>query len=407
MAIRRMPGQAPIKKSNALSQARGLIDKAFPKNELFADFNEDAMKESRPHLPSGSLIIDYLIGGRLNRFGIRPCPGFPRKGLVNLYGQESSGKTTVALTVAGMTCAMGGTVCYIDWEHAVDVSYAKSLGVPIDNPEAFILAQPESLEKGMSILWTMAKAGADLIVIDSIGAGVPEEILKQSIAQKGEMGRIGLNAAKWSRILPELKSVINQSGTCVIGISQLRKKIGMTGYGEGSDTQAQGGEAWKFWSEVRIGLKRVASEKGKEYNPLTHKVEEALVGQTVRCRIDKCKISASQGKAAEFYIRFGDGIDDLRSVIEVSTAHGIVKKGGAWLSYERPGGVIIKGCGVDDFKEKVKETEGAWDELYLAVVKALSEKPGKIVMDVPEDDLSDLDTILAEVASKEVPEDEG
>jgi recombination protein RecA len=360
------------------------------------EIDEESFKESRPHLPTGSIVLDYLIGGRLNRFGVRPCPGLPKKCIINLYGQESSGKTTVALTAAAMVCATGGTVGYIDWENAIDVAYAKSLGIPLNDPDSFCLAQPESLEKGLAILWTMAKAGVDLIVIDSVGAGVPQASLEQKVVEKGEMGRIGLNAAKWSKILPELKNIINQTGSCVIGISQLRKKIGMTGYG-GDDTQAQGGEAWKFYSEVRMGLKRIAQEKGNEYNALTHKVEEAMVGQTVKCRIDKCKVSAAQGKTADFYIRFGEGIDDLRSIVEVTKAHGVVKASGAWLSFERPNGTVLKEGSLDKFKAKVKEVDGVWDELYTAAIKAMSEKPGTFVQVIDnEEDFSDLDALLAD-----------
>lgn len=410
MPPRKVPKLAPVTagaapKKSALSQARALVTKAFPKDESFVEIDEDSIKTSRPHLPTGSIILDYLIGGRLNRFGVRPCPGLPRKCIVNLYGQESSGKTTVALTAAALVCQSGGSVCYIDWENAVDVAYAKSLGVPLDDPDSFQLCQPESLEKGLAILWTMAKAGVDLIVIDSVGAGVPQASLDQTVVEKGEMGRIGLNAAKWSKVLPELKNVINRTGSCVIGISQLRKKIGMTGYG-GDDTQAQGGEAWKFYSEVRMGLKRIAQEKGKEYNAVTHKIEDAMVGQTVRCRIDKCKVSASQGKAADFYIRFGDGIDDIRSIIEITAARGIVKKAGAWYSWESPTGETIKGCGMDEFKAKVKAAPGAWDSLYDACIAAFSTAPGNIVIEAAEeDDLDDLDALLADPKPTEETED--
>ena len=399
----------PAKKFSALSQGRALITKAFPKDESFVEIDEDSLKESRPHLPTGSIVLDYLIGGRLNRYGVRPCPGLPRKCIINLYGQESAGKTTVALTAAAMVAGAGGSVCYIDWENAVDVSYAKTLGVPLDNEDAFMLAQPESLEKGLAILMVMARAGVDLIVIDSVGAGIPEATLEQTVAEKGEMGRIGLNAAKWSKILPELKNIINQSGSCVIGISQLRKKIATgPGAGHGPDTQAQGGEAWKFYSEVRMGLQRVAQEKGKEYNALTHKVEEAMVGQTVKCKIDKCKVSASQGKQADFFIRFGDGIDDIRSIIDITSAHGIVKKSGAWYSYERTNGTVLKGCGMDEFKGKVKDSDGAWEELYNSAIKAMSEKPGTFISEATEDedDMADLVAMIADAPAKAPDDDE-
>ena len=407
MAVRKLApvNGVPAKKASALAQTRALITKAFPKDESFVEIDEDVIKESRAHIPSGSVIIDYLIGGRINRYGVRPCPGFPRRCIVNLYGQESSGKTTIALTAAAMTCAAGGSVGYIDWENAIDVSYAKSLGVPLDNPDLFMLAQPESLEKGLAILWTMAKAGVDLIVIDSVGAGIPQATLEQTVAEKGDMGRIGANAAKWSKILPELKNIINKTGSCVIGISQLRKKIGMTGFG-GDDTQAQGGEAWKFYSEVRMGLKRVATEKGKDYNALTHKMEDATVGQTVRCKIDKCKVSASQGRTADFYIRFGEGVDDIRSIIEITAAHGVVKKASSWFSFERPNGTIIKGAGMDAFKTLVRDTDGVWEELYAGAVKAMSDKPGLVVSEssADDDDFSDFDTLMND-APAQLPED--
>lgn len=401
MAVRSLPkavaGVVPAKKASALAQTRALIHKAFPKDESFVEIDEDSIKESRAHLPTGSIVMDYLIGGRINRFGVRPCPGLPRKCIINLYGQESSGKTTFALTAAAMTCAGGGSVGYIDWENSIDVSYSKALGVPLDNPDLFALYQPESLEKGISILWTMAKAGVDLIVIDSVGAGVPQSTLGQTVVEKGEMGRIGTNAAQWSKLLPELKNIINQTGSCVIGISQLRKKIGgMTGFG-GEDTHAQGGEAWKFYSEVRMGLKKIHTEKGKDYNSLTHKVEDATVGQTVKCRIDKCKVSASQGRTADFYIRFGDGIDDMRSIIEIAAAHGVIKKVSSWFSFERPDGTIIKKAGLEAFKAAVKETDGVWDELYTAAIKVMSEKPGSFVEVIEqEDDFSDLNEIMFE-----------
>lgn len=386
------------RKGGPLSQGRALVDKAFAKEPTsWVAIDEESIKVSRPHIPTGSIVVDYVIGGKMNRFGVRPCPGLPRGNVINLYGQESSGKTTLALTIAAMVCQAGGTVCYIDWENAIDIAYAKALGVPLDDEDAFLLSQPESLEKGMAIMWTMAKAGVDLIVIDSVGAGVPKAQLGQAIAEKGDQGRIGLNASKWSTILPDLKGVINRTHSCVLGISQLRKKIGMTGYGEGADTQAQGGEAWKFYSEVRIALKRVAQEKGMEYNALTHKKEEAFVGQTVKIRIDKCKVSASQGKTAEFYIRFGEGVDDLRSVIEITSAHGIVKKGGAWYTFERDDGTSIRGQGMDDFKAKVREADGAWEELYRKAVGAFSKVTAVITDEVLEDDgLADFDAIMAE-----------
>jgi recombination protein RecA len=318
--------------------------------------------------------------------------------------------TTMALMTAVTTCQAGGSVCYVDWEHAIDMSYAASLGIPTDTGQ-FELVQPETLEKGLSIIWTMAKAGVDLIIIDSVGAGVPEEAMAQSIGDKGKMTRMGLVAAKWAKFLPELKAIIARNHSCIIGISQLRKKIATgPGAGHGPDTQAQGGEAWKFFSEVRIMLRRVSVEKGKEYNALTHKTEEVAVGQVVRIKIDKCKVSSAQGKEGEFYIKFGDGIDDIRSVIDIAANHGLVKKAGAWYTWTRNNGDTVKGCGIDGFKQQMASAEGGWQELYRATVSSMSALPE--IKEVAEtetgedlSDLTDMPIMLDPVAAEDSEED--
>lgn len=355
-----------------MAAAKAALTKALPKDDSFVEIDESKLTRSMPHLPTGSVIIDYIIGGKPNRFGVRPCPGLPRGRIINLYGQESSGKTTMALMTAVSVCQAGGSVCFIDWENAIDMSYAASLGIPTDTGQ-FELVQPETLEKGLSIIWTMAKAGVDLIIVDSVGAGVPQAALEQKISEKGEMGRVGLMAAKWSKFLPELKGVIVRSRSCVIGISQLRKKINTGPGAHGDGSTAQGGESWKFYSEVRIMLRRVQQEKGKEYNALTHKVEECITGQVTRIKIDKCKVSSAQGKEGDFYIKFGEGIDDLRSVIEIAANHGVIKKAGAWFTWVRANGEILKGCGMDAFKKEVRAADGAWPELYKLTVSVMSD----------------------------------
>lgn len=385
---KKAPAKAKKKKrQGALGQARAVMAKIFKDDEdSVVAVDENRFKQSHPHLPSGSSVVDHLIGGIPNRAGVMPCPGFPRGRLVNVYGAEASGKTTLALHVAAKTCENGGEVCYIDWEHAIDIAYAKSLGVPVEDPEQFLLVQPETLEKGMAYLWGMAKAGVDLVVIDSVAAGATQAQWDQKIVEKGEIGRVGAKAAKWSEYLPQLKAMISRTNTCVVGISQIRSKIntGGGGYG-GPSTTEQGGWAWKFYSELRMTLRRVGTEKSKVRDMITRKVEDVATANKVVCRIDKCKVSAAQGRQGFFFLEFGSGIDDLRSMIEIAVAYGVINKtGGGWYSWELPTGTVLKEQGLDKFKATLREN-GKVDDLKELALQALASVPTVATTQDPDD----------------------
>lgn len=399
--------KAAAASSNPLTQAIGVLGKVFGKDDdSFVAIDEDRLTRSIPHIPTGSVIIDFLIGGKPNKLGVSPCPGLPRGKLVNLYGAESCGKTTLSLTAAASTIRQGGTVCYIDWEHAVDLSYTEGLGVPVRDQTKFALSQPQTLEKGLSILWTMAKAGVDLIVIDSVGSCVPQAVFDKTIAEQGERGQIGAVAAAWSGFLPKLRGIIARTGTCVIGVSQLRDSMNTRGYG-GETTIQQGGKAWKFHSDVRLCLRKFATEKTKDFNTLMHTKEDTATGTVISARIDKCRIAASQGREAKFYIKFGDGIDDMRSIIEVASAHGVIKKGGAWYTWERNDGNTVRGQGLDQFRSEIRVMPGAWAELYKATL-AVAVNVSDVVEDddsVVEEDFSDIANIMAGGITGGVPED--
>lgn len=394
-------GKLPIASTN-LSAARAVLAKVF-KDEVdpFVEIDENKLTKSLAHLPTGSAVVDFLIGGRPNRHGVAPCPGLPRARITNLYGQTEAGKTTLALTIAARTCAGGGTVCYIDWENAVNLPYARTLGIPTEDETKFGLAQPETFEKGLAILYTVAAAGVDLIVVDSVGAAVPKSVVEQSVEEQGQQAALGYLARGWSAFLPKLKSIIGRTHSCVIGISQLRKAIstGPRSYGDGN-TQ-QGGEAWKFYSDVRMSLRRLSIEKGKVYDPLTHKTVEMATGQMVRMKLDKCKVSGSMGREADFYLRHGEGIDDIRSIIEIAAAHGLVKKAAAWYSWERGSGEALRGCGVDEFRTKVKASEGAYAELYKATFDRVAAAAVDAVSGVdvapeeaPDEDMAEIEALL-------------
>lgn len=292
----------------------------------------DSLEQSLPHVPTGSMIVDYIIGGVPNAHGVQPCPGLPRKRITQIWGAEGSGKTTLALTAAAATIAAGGVVFYVDWENAIVPDYALTLGVPIADETKFVLVQPSTLEEGVKLILMAAIGGADLIIIDSVGAAVPANIANRDVSEAGEQARVGLSAKVWSEFLPDLRARILRSGSAVLGISQIRSKIG--GMGNGPQSEPQGGFAWKFFSDVRIEIRRLQTEKAKYTNGLTNKTEERVVGSITKIKMVKCKLSDSQGREEIFYIRQGEGIDDVRSLIEIAIAYNVIQKGGAWFSYE-------------------------------------------------------------------------
>lgn len=331
-----------------MAQAKAAVSKSLKKDDWKASLDTRTLRQSHPHLPTGSLMLDYLIGGKLNENGVPPCPGLPRGKVINVYGPEGSGKTTFALTVAAETIRRGGLVCYIDWENEIVPQYAKALGVPIDDEDIFVLSQPETLEEGCSILYTMASAGVDLIVLDSVGAGVPKAAFEKALRDVAERGRIGGNAAVWSEFLPKVKRRANQSGSTILGISQLRDAINTMGYGD--TFTVQGGKAWRYYSSIRMLLKAIGQDKVKVHDPVTNKTEEKVAGVRVKARLDKCKISPQQGNVEHFYIRWGKGIDDLRSLMEIGMAHKIIRQSGSHYTWVDPDGNEQKRQGLDKLR---------------------------------------------------------
>lgn len=260
--------------------------------------------------------------------------------------------STLALTAAATTCRNGGVVGYIDWEHEIVPDYAHALGVPIGDKDKFMLCQPDTLDDGIAILWTLATAGVDLIVLDSVGAGVPKKYFEKSIAETADGGRVGMVAAVWSQFLPKLKTRISKTHSHVIGISQIRANID-TKSAYGDTTTVQGGKAWKFYSALRMKLTRISSEKATDYSSLTNKSEARVIGAVIKAKLEKCKVSSQQGNEEIMYIRWGEGIDDLRSLIEIGAAHRVVKKGGSWIEWTTPDGDQVRLQGMDKFRAAI------------------------------------------------------
>lgn len=393
------PAPVPLVRNGKMALMLAGAEKALskPKDDMFVQLDSSTRRTSMPHVPTGSIVIDYLIGGEPNQFGVAPCPGLPRGRITQVWGHESSGKSTLALTAAATVCARGGTVVYIDWEHEIVPDYAAALGVPIHDPNLFQLSQPQTLEEGVKIAMIAAVAGIDLIIFDSVGAAVPQRIANRDLADVGEQAKVGDLQQVWSQELAALKPAIARKHTAVLAISQIRAIIATgPGAGRGPTTKPQGGNAWKFYSSVRLELRRIKDEKINLFNALTHKTDERVNGGVILCKVVKCKLSKSQGRQEVFYLRWGEGIDDVRSVMEIAIAHGLINKGGSWLSWTAPSGEI-KAQGVNQFREKLLKNPSDFTALYTAVLPYLGQSK------ISDDDLADLD----EAFSSEDGEPEG
>jgi len=369
--VKKAPKQEP-KRRTALTQATESLQKLFGKDDTtLVPLDESLRTAPMEHLPTGSVVLDYIIGGRLNPLGVPPCPGFPCKRIVEVYGKEGSGKTTVALNVIRETLRRdpGASAVFVDFEHALSRDLCEQMGLPIYDRNRFQLRQPETLEQGMSIMLVAAGLGVDLVVLDSVGAVVPVENYEKTVEEqaKNVTGPIGLIARKWSAFVPRFQGVLARTGTTLIAIAQMRKNL--SGYGSG-DTP-QGGETWKYYSSVRLRLARKKLVTVADYDPITNKQVQQSVGLEVRVTVDKSKVSGSVGTEAVFYLRFGDGIDDARSVIEIAAAHDIITKSGSWYVWDGFGEKGLRGQGGEGFRAALVENPGALQQLTAQVVPIL------------------------------------
>ena len=330
------------------------IEKQFGEGSLMK-LGSDQVRQI-PSISTGALSIDLALG----------IGGVPKGRVIEIYGPESSGKTTLSLHIAAEAQKAGGVAAFIDAEHALDPIYASALGVDIDE---LLVSQPDTGEQALEIANMLIDSeGVDVVVIDSVAALVPQAEID------GEMGQshVGLQARLMSQALRKLTSSINKTQTTVIFINQIREKIGVMW---GSPETTSGGRALKFYASVRIDIRRIE----------TLKVGAEMIGNRVRAKIVKNKV-APPFKEAQFDIMFGQGISREGSLVDVGVEHGIVRKAGAWFTYDE----IQLGQGKENSKRFLRENVDIALQLETDVYKAVGliesdESDEEVIEDETED----------------------
>ncbi len=316
-----------MEKDKALDAAISQIERSFGKGSIMR-MGQSANVDIEA-ISTGSLGIDIALG----------IGGMPKGRIIEIYGPESSGKTTLALSVIAQAQKKGGTCAFIDAEHALDPSYAKKIGVDIEN---LLISQPDAGEQALEIADTLVRSGAiDVLVVDSVAALVPKAELE------GEMGdsHMGLQARLMSQALRKLTATVARSNTLIIFINQIRMKIGVM---FGNPETTTGGNALKFYASVRIDIRRIGAIKDKD----------DVIGSQTRVKIVKNKV-APPFKVVDFDIMYGEGISKTGELIDLGVKSGIIEKAGAWFSYK--GDKI--GQGRENAKTYLKEHQDIADEI--------------------------------------------
>ena len=332
-------------RTRAVDMALTQIEKQFGKGSIMRLGQKGAIA-AVPSISTGSISIDYALG----------IGGVPRGRVIEIYGPEASGKTTLALQVIAQAQTTGGNAAFVDAEHALDASYAKRLGVDLDN---LLVSQPDHGEQALEIVEVLVRSGGvDVVVVDSVAALVPRTEIE------GDMGdaQVGLQARLMSQALRKLTGVVSKSRTCLIFINQLREKIGVM---FGNPETTTGGRALKFYSSVRIDIRRIGAIKDAD----------RVVGGRTRVKVVKNKLAAPF-REAEFDIMYGEGISREGDLLDLGVDRNIIDKSGTWFSYS---GERL-GQGRENVKRLLKEKP----DIFTAIEAQLRKELGLVNEPTPE-----------------------
>jgi len=331
-----MPPENDRERLKAIDMAVGQIEKQFGKGSIMRLGQKDAVA-AIPAISTGAVSLDYALG----------IGGVPRGRVVEIFGPESSGKTTLSLQIIAEAQKLGGMAAFVDAEHALDAKYAQKLGVDLDN---LLVSQPDNGEQALEIVEVLVRSnGVDVVVVDSVAALVPRAEIE------GEMGeaQMGLQARLMSQALRKLTGAVSKSKTCLIFINQLREKIGVM---FGNPETTTGGRALKFYASVRIDIRRIGSiKRGEE-----------VIGSETRAKVVKNKV-APPFRNADFDILYGEGISREGEIIELGVVHGIIDKSGAWYAY----GKDRIGQGKDNTRDYLKEHPEIGQEIEAKIRAAV------------------------------------
>ncbi|MDF2576762.1 MAG: recA [Chlamydiales bacterium] len=357
MAVKEKDEMDPRKK--ALDSAIAAIKKQFGDGSIMTLGSHTEARGQIGVIRTGALALDVALG----------IGGVPKGRVVEIYGPESSGKSTLALHIVANAQKAGGMAAYIDVEHALDPNYAAKIGVNVND---LLISQPDSGEEALNIAETLARSNAiDVIIVDSVAALVPKNELE------GEIGdtHVGLQARLMSQALRKLTATLSKSNTCAVFINQIREKIGVM---FGNPETTTGGRALKFYSSIRLDIRRIGSIKGGD---------NSEVGNRVKVKVVKNKL-APPFQSAEFDIMFNEGISRIGSIIDLGVELNIIDKKGAWFSYN---GTRL-GQGREAVRDELRHKSELCIEIENAIMAKASENKGNLPVSQDDDDEGDLET---------------
>lgn len=390
---------APAAKPAAKKLSGAEMAAAAIRKSKYAKQPDAGTKLAHDAVPSGSAGIDDVIGGTMSADGKnRVCPGYPRRRITEVYGAESSGKTTACLQAIAEVQRQGGWALFLDYERAVDHGYARKIGVSYDKTK-MLMYRPDTAEEGLDYIYVAILAGVDLIVVDSVAAMIPKKELEAKVDAEAQ---IGLQARLLSRMIPKVLGWMdkpeakarNARGPAILLINQERATISAQA-ARGTNKNTTGGKALKYYVSLRLFFSRIKSETVARKDKFTGEEVKVPFGNVTRVKVVKNKLDGKEGHTTEIFIRFGYGIDDYYSIIEAGVTNRVVKKDGGWFSYKNE-----RYQGREKLRLHLKENSKVYQELRREVLAIIQSSAI-----VSEEELDEVDQLVVGMQSTHDEED--